>query len=246
MGDYPDDRVIRSYLLGEMPAEERAAFQERIFENDEVFLRVLAAEDDLTDALARGALSADEAARVRAFLEESSQRDRLPIARAMAQTRGKPSRVSPSPVRRILALAACLILAIAAFWLALRNHDAQTQIAQVTPAPPVAGGVFAVHIPAGTLRGSDQSPTLQVPPDASTVELRLQVRSPGDYPRYRIEVNRTSGQAISSVTVNGPLSAELPVRVSRAALTAGEYEITLSGLRDDAPTPIEYYYFSLR
>src|SRR6476646_4070686 len=103
MGESPDDRVIRSFLLGEMPTEERAAFQQRIFEDDEVFLRVKAVEDDLADALAREELPTDEAERVRTFLEESSQKDRLPIARALAKAEARKS--ARSAWRRILPLA---------------------------------------------------------------------------------------------------------------------------------------------
>jgi hypothetical protein len=244
MGESPDDRVIRSFLLGEMPTEERAAFQQRFFEDDELFSRVVAAEDDLADALARGELPAAEAARVRAFLEESSQKDRLPIARALAQAEARKSARSAWP--RLLPLAACLILGIAAVWLALRTRELETRIAAVRPAPQIAGAAFPIAIPAGTVRGSAEPAPIEIPAGAKVVELHLEVRSPGAHANYRIEIARNSAPPTFSVTLPSPLPAELTIPVPRAALPPGHYEIALSGVDGDQAAPIDYYYCTVR
>jgi hypothetical protein len=245
MGESPDERVIRSYLLGEMSAEERAAFQQRIFEDDEVFQRVLAAEDDLTDSLARGELPPAEAARVRLFLDESSQRSRVPIARALARLE---KRQSAGPIwRRALPLAACLVLALAALWLALRNRELNTRLAEAPPAPQVATDTFAVAIPAGTVRGSSSRPAIAIPQGARIVELRLEVRAPGAHAGYRVEIARDSAPAILSLMIPAPLPAELSIPISRIALSPGNYEIALSGVDANQPAaPIDYYYCTVR
>jgi hypothetical protein len=244
MGDRPEDRVIRSYLLGEMTADERAAFQERIFEDDELFARLCEAEDDLTDALASGELSAGEARNMRAYLEASSQQDRLTFAQAL-------SRVKPRPAARrawqwALPLAACLVLGVAALLLAVRNQHLESRLAQVAPPPSAAGGVYAVQIRPGTLRGAGERLALHIPTDSRIVELRLPIRAPGTFERYRVDVALASGRQIFSETIPGPLSAELPVAIARAALPNGDYEIALSGIAPEGSAqPIEYYYFSV-
>jgi hypothetical protein len=246
MGDAPDDRLIRSYLLGEMSAEERAAFQQRPFEDDEVFLRVLAAEDDMADALAKGELPQDEAARVRTFLEESSQRDRLMFAQAFARMESAPKRGSSLWVWRALPLAACIVLSAISLWLAVRNRELQTPIAGLRPATETSGAIFAARIPAGRLRGSGTRPALEIPADTRIVELRLEVRSPGSFQRYRFDVNRASGQAIISIVVPGPLAAETVVAVPRTNLAPGDYELALSGLQGDQAKPIDDNYYAVR
>jgi hypothetical protein len=242
----PEDRAIRSYLLGEMSEEERAVFQQRIFEDDEVFLRVLAAEDDMADALAKGELAENEAVRVRQFFEESSQTGRLGFAHALSHADDQPARSPARWIWRSLPVAACILLGVAALWLDVRNRELRMQIAQVRPAAQISGAIFSARIPAGTLRGSETPLTLQIPPDAKAIELRLEVRSPGNYAQYRVDVARASGAVIQSLTIPAPLPVELSVLLSRAAVPAGSYEVALSGLRGDQATPIDYYYFVLR
>ncbi len=245
MGDSPDDRVIRSYLLGEMSAEERAAFQQRLFEDNDLFQRVLAAETDLADDLARGELSPADAARVRAFLEESSQGERVPIAQALARTSMRHS--SPALWRRALPLAACILLAVATVWLALRNRDLETRVAQFRPAPQVAAGSLAISVPAGVVRGPSSRPVIDVPPGVKVIELRLELRSPGTHAAYRVEIARASAQPVFSLTLPAPLPSELSIPVPRAALSAGAYEIVLSGIDDgSSPTPVDFYYITVR
>src|SRR5215831_18839339 len=104
-----------------MPDAERAALQQRLFEDDNLFLRFLAVESDLADALARGELPSDEAARVRAFFEESSQKDRIATARAFALREQRKS--GRTLWRRALPIAAAVLITVGAIWLAVRNRQ---------------------------------------------------------------------------------------------------------------------------
>lgn len=244
MGNSPNDRVIRSYLLGEMTEGERSAFQERMFADEDLFDRVREVEENLIDALARGAISGAQAGRVRAFVEKTSQQHRLEFAQALARHRRLPA--APR-WQWALPLAACLLLAPAAGVLAWRTHRLETQLARQASAAltPAAGAVYVAQLPPGVVRGAAPPPAIPVPSAAGIVELRLGIRAPGAFQHYRVEI-QTAGQHVLSLVVPGPLGAELPVAVSRRILTRGDYEVALSGLAPGATIqPIEYYYFSI-
>lgn len=246
MGDSPDNRVIRSYLLGEMTEAERSEFQERIFADDHLFDRVREVEQDLIDALARGEVSGSEADRVRAFLEESSQQHRLAFAGALARQERRPR----SPRWHWAApLAACLLLAPAAGVLALRNHRLEGEIARQTAATPApaanANSLYVAQLAPSVARGASSPPAIPLPAAARIVELRLGIRAPGAFSRYRVDI-QSAGQAVLTVVVPGPLGPELPVAVPRRMLGPGDYELALSGEGTDGSVrPIEYYYFSI-
>jgi hypothetical protein len=242
MSETPDDRVIRSYLFGEMTADERAAFQEQLFADEDLFARVCEIETDLVDALARGELPAADAGRVREFLRETSQQAPLTFATALARMETRPTRSRVQPW--VLALAACLLVGIAALLLNIRNQPADTRTAQVQPPPSAAGEIYAINIAPGVLRGEEQRVLVRPPAAARIVELRLGVRAPGNHPHYQVQVTDVSGKPVLSEIVPGPLQAELRVPVARAALVPGNYEITLSGIDANGNSQaIEYYYF---
>ena len=55
-----DDGLLTRYLLGDLADEERDRLQKTYFEDDALFARLLAAEDDLIDAYVKGSLTAAE------------------------------------------------------------------------------------------------------------------------------------------------------------------------------------------
>jgi hypothetical protein len=89
-----DDDLLRRYLLGELAEDERERLQAAYFDDDALFARLLAAEDDLIDAYARGTLTG---ARRRRFEQRFGQapdhRRRLGFARALRHA------VAPRPAR---------------------------------------------------------------------------------------------------------------------------------------------------
>lgn len=244
MGERPDDRVIRSYLLGDISEAERLEFQERIFTDEELFDRVREAEQDLIDAVARGEISGAGAARVRAFLGESSQEHRLTFAKALAAHQRRPA--APR-WQWAVPLAACLLLAPAAGVLGMRNRRLEMQLARQAPAAPVpaAGAVYIAQLRPGVVRGAAPSPVIPVPAAAGIVELRLGIRAPGAFERYRVEIQK-AGRQVLLLVVPGPLGVELAVPISRTVLSQGDYEVALSGAGTGGDLePIEYYYFSI-
>ncbi|HEY0141121.1 MAG TPA: hypothetical protein VGF48_09510 [Thermoanaerobaculia bacterium] len=81
----PDADLLRRFLLGTLPEGEHARLQEAFFTDAGLHARVVAAEDDLFDAYARGELSDDE----RACFEErfGAQQQRVRFAELLAKSR---------------------------------------------------------------------------------------------------------------------------------------------------------------
>ncbi len=76
-------RIIR-FLLGEMPDEERAAFEDEYLRDNDFFHHVVEIENDMMDLCALGTLSESEQKRFeRSFLAYPKRRKRLSFARAL-------------------------------------------------------------------------------------------------------------------------------------------------------------------
>src|ERR1700694_5728660 len=131
--DDPDIRLAYAYLLNEMPEEERAAFQQRLFTDEALFAKVSTVETDLIDALVRSELNSVEAQRVRRMLSESSQEERVTFAAALARREQRAGRYRFH--WEWGALAACLALAATSGFLLVRNQRLRSELALATPAP---------------------------------------------------------------------------------------------------------------
>src|SRR6476469_4800516 len=78
------DGEIARYLLGELPQDERDAFEARMLADDALHELVRAGEDDRCDAYAEGALPGDRRLRFEAtFLHDAAGLARLAAARAI-------------------------------------------------------------------------------------------------------------------------------------------------------------------
>ncbi|MBZ5621735.1 MAG: hypothetical protein LAQ69_23855 [Acidobacteriia bacterium] len=140
----------RRYLLGAMPADERAAWEDRYFADDDVFEELVDAENDLIDAYVRGRLSNDERQPFEdCYCNSPEGLARVKFAEALRETRAgrrapvgawtKPSwatMLAFLPAPRSFAWAAGITVMIAAgcAWLMVENHRLRNelQIAKVT------------------------------------------------------------------------------------------------------------------
>ena len=194
---------IRKYLLGELPEDEAAQVDERLFASDEVLREMDDEQELLIEDFINRRLSAQEEASfrsqyarspaLRSQVEEmqtllASLRGRVEVTRTMDRTR---------PHRRIFmflspALAAALCLTV---WLYRNQHDTNTRLrAQVESATsagsavqPVAqsspsGQEQVIFLAANVVRGTTSMPILKVAPSTATIELQIEVRGsePGD------------------------------------------------------------------
>ena len=93
----PLDPAVR-YLLGDLSDAERDALEERYFTDEDAFLELKAAEDDLIDAYSRGTLPAAHRPAFEArYLASDTGRARVEFARALAQIRPPVSAPAPPP-----------------------------------------------------------------------------------------------------------------------------------------------------
>jgi len=144
---------IRRYLLGELPEEERELVEQRLMSDDDLYQRLLLAEDDLIDEYVSGALSEQDRAKFsRRFLHVPELRQDVRSVTALRNYALKTApkvttERSPAPtsfslfdrVRKIFmrpvvgfALAAALLAAVGlAVLLAAQNSQLRKQVEQL-------------------------------------------------------------------------------------------------------------------
>ncbi len=139
----PKHKMIR-FLLGEMPAEERAGFEDEFIKDTEVFQRLVELENDLIDLYAMGALSRSERKRFEhSFLADPERRKRLSFARALvvhaSETASASTERLKTGIRRrwfqpispvLLPIAGILLLFMLTgmSWLLAVNHQLRTEL----------------------------------------------------------------------------------------------------------------------
>jgi anti-sigma factor RsiW len=102
-GTETDEKVIRRYLLGELPEQEQTAVEARYFLDDAFFEQLVAAEKELIGKYLRGELSSEDHERFqrryltvgyRRKMVESAKELLLSAADRPALTAGAPSKTS--------------------------------------------------------------------------------------------------------------------------------------------------------
>jgi hypothetical protein len=180
------------WLLDELPEDEREALEARALEDPDEFERLLAAEDDLLDARARGELSPEEEQRFDEGLGQIPRiQQRLEIARLLAEE-GSKSGTEEEPLARIppahrprfsapfLALAAVVFLAISlpVLWrLTISDTHLDT--------PPQEPLLLRSSVNRST---ETESETLPVAPGVESLPLYLELPAGVTAGRYRVEI----------------------------------------------------------
>jgi len=133
-------RAMMRFLLGEMPAEERAEFEDKYIKDTDLFHRVVELENDLIDRYAMGALTEPERKRLeQSFLADPERRKRLAFARAAGQLAGEePTVCSPPGIRprwfhpssaALVSIAFLLPVMLAGIsWLLVANHQLNAEL----------------------------------------------------------------------------------------------------------------------
>ncbi len=148
MTDTETGRDLRRYLLGRLPEPESDALEVGLLADGDAFDAMQAAEDDLIDDYARGALGpADREAFEANFLPRGGMAGRVAFARglgtAVAEHPAPAARpwserlagwlggLMPAPALRLAAAAAVLVLAVAAGWSAWQTAELRRQVADL-------------------------------------------------------------------------------------------------------------------
>jgi anti-sigma factor RsiW len=225
----PEARA-RRYLLGQASDEESFALEGESFADERALDRIAAVEDLLIEDYLAGALSADDRERFeRHYLASPEHRARVEIVRRLSSATSSPWYGSIT----YLATAAALLLAVgSAVWMAIPERKTMPEPVppavaeareQATPAPP---RVFAVSLPAITVRGASESTPVVVPDEFDVLGLELQAAA-------NLAANAAARAVIETVAGDevwqGPLSASTDP--NGAAI--GHVEVPVASLRPD-------------
>jgi hypothetical protein len=246
--NHVEDQAVVQYLLGAAP-QEQTELLDRLSVCDDDFARRLAAvEDDLVDAYVRGELPGDTLERFRSFyLSSPLRREKVRFAEALLPLADRPAPVAVVPARRftisfprLLAAAACLVLAAGLYWTFVSSRPAprvQPNLAvapqaPVSPAPtPLAGILFVLPPPT---RRAATLPVLALPSDAASVTFRLELEA-NDSPAYRAVLKDLAANRIVWRSENRPAVVERGVplvvlNVPAALLEHRAYSLNLAGI----------------
>ena len=158
MTELDEETLIRQFLLGSLPTEEREGVEQRLLADEEFLVRVDAVEDELTDDFALGRLSAKDRERFeQRFLTTEERRERLEFARDFHRVLSGShiSAASRAPARRFgdfasslrawlrvrgalalsVSLALILMCAAAVLWYVFTGNNPQRRAISATQQP---------------------------------------------------------------------------------------------------------------
>jgi len=253
MDSDPEKRMVQ-YLLGQLPEQEQVELEARYLADDACFDELLATEDGLRDAYARGELSGrDREAFEQQLLATPHQRQKQDFARTLQQylvdrhenwVRKWISRFRQLASRRrvilIPALSATFLLLVSAgWWLGYRSgrSPASTPVA-TTPHTQVRlqqqePEVVAFVLTPGLVRGGEPGAlSLVIPPGVRRV--RLEAQFEGDYPEYEAVLETAENKRVWSTrnlkAQAFPGGKNIFIDISSSLLAPGDYILTLHGL----------------
>ncbi|HET9528734.1 MAG TPA: hypothetical protein VFQ92_00165 [Blastocatellia bacterium] len=254
---------IRRYLLGMAAEDEREQIEERLLIASDYFEELLIAEDELIDQYVKGELSSQDKERFKThFLIAPERRQKLIFAMALhrhidtqssdaedaAPVREPRKQFIPtallaqSPILKYSVTAALLLIIGSIFLLVMKSWQSSNGTSE-----PHA--VIATLRP-GTVRDAGETQRIVIPANAATVELKLELGA-DDYQYYRAAIETDEGNEVFTAE---QLHAEsegddrfVVVNVPARSLTAGDYQIELSGsTAGNQLEPINRYFFRAR
>jgi pyruvate/2-oxoglutarate dehydrogenase complex dihydrolipoamide acyltransferase (E2) component len=261
---------IEDYLLGRLARAEQSRIESLLFEDDEVFEAIRAAEDDLIDRYLAGELSsADKEAFERKFAASPSRQERIAIARtvsrALTPEAARAAEVATAPARRAwlpsakrlslpagAGLAAALIVAIV--WLGRLT----TRVDQVGPQQPAvqpmssASTVTTEAPPAPALfllrrvelrRGEGRLPVLRIAEGTAAIRLRAELEAPMTTSRHAVALRRVEGSIVWRGWAQQDADRRtVTVTVPARVLEAGDYVLSLTAPESPPEDAAEYLF----
>lgn len=250
-------QTIREYLLGRLPPEQQAQFEERLLTSDEVYEELVIVEDELVDEYVREELPASDRESFEShFIAAPEHQEKIRFARTfgkyvaegpkhevaadervadvppMQAFRPSPRWLGFLPIRTPIygyAMTAVVVLVLVSVsWIGWRNLNSG-------PRDPgrVLSFVLAPGLSRGDVAGSNR---LSVPAGTGTV--RLQLLLPEDrHESYEATLVDAEGRTLTTEgnprkePVNGQPAVVLDVAASR--VSAGDYRVKLSGVNAD-------------
>ncbi len=240
---------LRAYLLDKLTQEERSLLEERMFADDELFDRMLDAENDLVDAYAAGRLSPGDAAKFAAGTNHPpGRRNRVTVAKALfarEQTARSPgNRYRKVHLQQALSVAAALVVVSVAAWLYKAKTSMLVPSARIAVRP--GASVMSIFLTSTVTRERNAAPSITLP--KGTTELRVTAAVPAVTPDTALhaELRAATGNLVwqgtpQSWAGNSPTflipaaqlpsgAAELDVFAGAARRLVGVYPLRFEGL----------------
>jgi hypothetical protein len=145
-----DDKLIVSFLLGELLENKQVGIEERMFKDDGFYEQVLAIQEELADDYVQNKLSANQRLQFeKHFLQSPRRRERVQFARALSRALAGQTTLAPAPASRsswwesvfafarplsaratLAALTAAAVLIVAGSWLYIENRELANRMKQ--------------------------------------------------------------------------------------------------------------------
>lgn len=244
-------QMLRSWLLGKLSEAEAEALEAELIEREPMFDELRAIESELWDDLAAGRLDASEREAFLRTRTSPEDRERLRFAQALDRRAMDRSLLRSSRFRRsFLAAAATVVLALSALLLLNRagspaavdtvaESAPKTETAPAVPtrtetAPASVAALRSVELTVilGTMRSESGASGVEIPPDAATVRLRVEIHPDDVYSSYRVALHPVAGGAAIEREGLRASGSALRVEIPAAALSAGMWELSVTGVED--------------
>ncbi len=209
------------YLLGRLSEPERQALTEEFLDNDDVYRAILAMEEALIDAYARGELGDEDARLVESrLLQTEAGLAKLRTAQALARRQG---RKELRDGRKWLAAAAVLVAAcgIGLGVAYLRPHRA------VRPASSAETAAAAIVLPLGAVRGDSGVPAVRIPAGGSAL-FAVALAGGGRSADYEVRIRTSEGKEV--IRPGHEIGNFVRFDIDAGSLIPGRYEIEVSGV----------------
>ena len=266
-----DDAALRRFLLGNVDETERERI-EKLFIIGSLRERMFVAEDVLLEEYLDDLLSeADKQRFLAQFGNDPNQRRRLGIHRsirdwAIAEHNAHAATASTwselfaklntnSMLVAPLAAATLIFIVVAAFWIYSRAEEKnkhlaiEREVAQLNASTSTHNvtSQTSLSLKPGVVRGTEQQTTLWLQGGIQIVELRLLWMQKDSYSKYQSTLSRIDNNSLTvkDLFLNKE-SQMVIVKLPAHILTAGSYEIKLTGIGPDGSlSPAEEYQFTV-
>lgn len=264
MAERDDTRdLIGRFILGLASEEEQQQVEVRLFADDELLAEVQDREDALIDDYAHGRLAGQaHAAFERRFLASAQGRARVGFARAAARLRPHEARTRRASPARWLPAAAAVAFAVTTAVLGMRTlhvgqerdderarfsareQELARQLQEaLRPTPPPPREPSLVLRAQGT-RDSGVTPELRLASGGDAVVVAVPLPPGQAYASYQAVLRTAEGALAWEDAGLHPDGSSIRVTIPAAALSPGDYILTLAGRkRTGPPAELADHYF---
>jgi hypothetical protein len=239
-----NELLFKQYLLGALDPESQERLEEQFLTADEQFDELLAAEDELIDQYLGDELSAQERTQFEQhFLAAPERQHKLDFGRVMHKYIAQhttpwwqhwlPSFLRAHGPLASFAFAVLLLLVVGgSTWVVVKNLLPPSQSGQENP-----GRIMSVVLTPGLIREGGELKRISVPADVATVQLQLAPEATTEYQSYHAVVQTAEGREVFAADGQPGFVASVGkvvnINIPAARLTAGDYQLRLSGRTPD-------------